>query len=50
MEDETHSWFPTLEELEAHARRRREERGWTLETASGPVDPASVIVSVEECD
>lgn len=43
------SWFPSLEELEAHARRRREERGgWVFEPA--PVDPASVIVSVEECN
>ena len=43
------SWFPSLEELEAYTRRRREERGeWVFEPA--PVDPASVIVSVEECN
>ncbi len=51
MENETHSWFPSLEELDAYARRRREERGW--EPRPVPiltVDPDSVIVCVEECD
>ena len=47
------SWFPSLAELDAYAHRRREARGWTLQTAPEPVvvvDPASVIVCVEECD
>ena len=46
------SWFfPSIEELDAYARRRREERGWVLETVPAPVvDPVSVIVSLEECD
>lgn len=42
------SWFPSLEELEEHARRRRAERGWVFEPAPprpAPVaDPTSVVV------
>tara|TARA_Y100000389_G_scaffold169383_1_gene175590 strand:- start:118 stop:270 length:153 start_codon:yes stop_codon:yes gene_type:complete len=50
MDPPTHpSWFPSIEALDAHACRVREERGgWVFELA--PVDPASVIVSVEKCD
>jgi len=45
------SWFPSLEELDAYARRRREERAWAPVPFCPPtLDPASVIVSVEECD
>ena len=41
------SWFPTVEELDAYAQRRREERsGWELHWFASPtVDPTSVIVS-----
>ena len=45
------SWFPSLEELDAYARRRREERAWEPAPFCPPtLDPASVIVLVEECD
>ena len=44
------SWFPSLEALEAHTHRRREEQsGWHFEPAAAPVvDPVSVIVLIEE--
>ena len=46
------SWFPSLEELEEHARRRRAERGWAFQPAPprpAPVaDPASVVVVLVE--
>ncbi len=47
------SWFPTVEELDAYAQRRREERsGWEAHWFAAPtVDPTSVIVSfLEESD
>jgi hypothetical protein len=46
------SWFPTTEELDAYAYRRREERGWAPHWFRPPpgtvLDPVSVIVCVEE--
>jgi len=43
------SWFPTVEELDAYAQRRRAERGPGMSLAFlvtvAPVDPTSVIVS-----
>lgn len=41
------SWFPTVEELDAYAQRRRgERRGWDPHWFAPPtVDPTSVIVS-----
>ena len=41
------SWFPTVEELDAYAQRRHEERGgWEPRWFAYPtVDPTSVIVS-----
>lgn len=46
------SWFPTVEELDAYAARRREERsGWELHWFASPtVDPTSVIVSFLDSD
>jgi hypothetical protein len=39
------SWFPSLEELEEHARRRHEERGeWVFEPAL--LRPAPVVDGV----
>jgi len=42
--------MPSLSELELYERRRREERGWTIEVSSPTVvvDPDTVIVLIEE--
>ena len=48
------SWFPSLEELDAYAYRRRADRGWEIDhivpRASPPptMDPQSVIVEIGE--
>ena len=49
MDATTESWFPTVEELDAYARRRREQRGYEPRPMCPlTVDPTSVVVVLLE--
>jgi len=41
------SWFPSILEIEAYTRRRREERGWEMPTALAPSPPSPPPITVE---